>query len=94
MTHERSSVALRFERHDGAHAFDDPAVPVEMTVEEITIRAVPLLRYPTTDVSSGHRLKYTMLHDNVEVARDTTVGKAFPGGRARVHIVSDFENAR
>jgi hypothetical protein len=94
MANSTGSVALRFERQDGAHVFEDPAVPVELTVEEVTLRAAPRLRYPTTDVSSGKPLKYTMLHEGSEVARDATVGRAFPGRRARVHIVCDYENGR
>jgi len=95
MTNTASSVALAFERQDGAaHSFEDPAVPLDLSVEEVTNRAVPRLRYPVTDIGTGRPLKYSMLHEGVEVPRDLTVGKAFPGQRARVHICSEFENAR
>ena len=88
------SVALRIERQDGAHGFDDPAVPAEWTIEQVTLRAAPKLRYPLTDVGSGKPLKYSMLHDGVELPRDQTVGTAFPKRRARVHVVHEYENAR
>ena len=94
MNRSAGSVALRFERQDGAHAFDDPAVPIELTVEEITVRAAPRLRYPTLDVATGKPLVYALLHEGVEVPRDATVGRAFPGRSATVHVVSEYENAR
>lgn len=93
MTTLRNSVALRFERQDGAHVFDDPAVPLELSVEDITVRAAPRLRYPTVDVATGKPLKFALLHEGVEVPRDATVGRAFPHGRATVHVVNDYENA-
>ena len=88
-----ASVALRIERQDGAHGFDDPAVPAEWTIEELTVRAVPKLRYPTTDVSSGKPLRYSMLHEGVELPREQTVGTVFPKRRARVHVVHEYQNA-
>ena len=91
---EASSVALRIERQDGAHGFDDPAVPADWTIERLTARAAPKLRYPTVDVSSGKSLAYSMLHDGVELPRDLTVGAAFPKRRARVHVVHEYANAR
>src|SRR6059036_3614569 len=50
-----ATVALRIERQDGAHGFDDPAVPGDWTIEAVTARAVPKLRYPKTDVGSASR---------------------------------------
>jgi hypothetical protein len=88
------SVALRIERQDGAHGFDDPAVPPEWTIEQLTDRAVPKLRYPRTDVGSGKPLRYSMLHEGVELPRDQTVGQAFPARKARVHVVHEYQNAR
>jgi hypothetical protein len=96
MNDTATSLALDFERQDGAaHSFEDPAVPLELSIEEVTKRAVPRLRYPVTDISTGRPLVYSLLHDGVEIPRDLTVGKAFPGRRrARVHVVSEFTNAR
>jgi hypothetical protein len=91
---QATSVALRIERHDGAHGFDDPAVPGDWTIEELTRRAAPKLRYPSTDVSSGKPLRYSMLHEGTELARDQRVGAAFPDRRARVHVVQEYVNAR
>jgi hypothetical protein len=89
-----SNVALRIERQDGAYGFDDPGVPAEWTIESLTAKAVPRLRYPATDVSTGKPLRYSMLHDGVELPRDMTVGDAFPKRRARVHVVHEYANAR
>jgi hypothetical protein len=89
-----TNVALRIERQDGAHGFDEPAVPPEWTIEELTRHAVPKLRYPTTDVSSGKPLRYSMLHEGVELARDQVVAKAFPKHKGRVQIVNEYQNAR
>ena len=89
-----TSVALRIERQDGAYGFDDPAVPAEWTIEDVTARAAPKLRYPVTDISTGKPLRYSMLHDGVELARDQTVGAAFPKRQARVHVVHEYVNAR
>lgn len=88
------SVALRIERQDGAYGFDDPAVPDDWTIEDLTTRAAPKLRYPLTDVSTGKPLRYSMLHDGVELPRDQTVGAAFPARRGRVHVVHEYANAR
>ena len=88
-----SSVALRVERYDGAHGFDDPSVPGDWTIETLTQRAAPKLRYPLTDVSTGKPLRYSLLHDGVEVPRDQTVARAFPQRRARVHVVHEYANA-
>ena len=49
-----ATVALRIERQDGAHGFDDPAVPGDWTIEAVTARAVPKLRYPKTHDRSIH----------------------------------------
>jgi hypothetical protein len=89
-----TTVALRIERYDGAHGFDDPSVPADWSIEELTTHAAPRLRYPSTDVSTGKPLRYSMLHDGVELPRDQTVGKAFPKRQARVHVVSEYANAR
>jgi hypothetical protein len=86
-------VALRIERFDGAHGFDDPAVPASLTVEQLTARAVPKLRYPLTDVSSGKPLRYSMLHEGTELARDQTVGTAIQKPRSVVHVVHEYTNA-
>jgi hypothetical protein len=91
---QASSVALRIERADGAHGFDDPAVPAEWSIEELTARVTPKLRYPVTDIATGKPLRYSMLHDGVELPRDQTVGAAFPKRRARVHVVNEYTNAR
>jgi len=85
------ALALRIERHDGAHGFDD-LVPPALTIGELTTKAAPRLRYPVTDVSSGKPLAYSMLHDGVELPRDTTVGKALKQG-AKVHVVHEHVNA-
>ena len=90
---EASSVALRIERADGAHGFDDPAVPPEWTIQQLTAQAVPRLRYPTTDIASGKPLKYSALSGGVELPRDQTVGDAFPGRRGKVHVVHEYVNA-
>lgn len=87
-------MALRIERQDGAYGFDDPAVPGDWTIEALTTRAAPKLRYPMTDVSTGKPLRYSMLHDGVELPRDQTVGAAFPERQARVHVVHEYANAR
>ena len=89
-----TTVALRIDRHDGAYGFDDPAVPDDLTIEEVTLRAAPRLRYPLTDVSSGKPLRYSMLYDGAELPRDQPVGRAFPSRRARVHVVHEYQNAR
>jgi hypothetical protein len=91
---EATAVALRIERYDGAYGFDEPYVPAGWTIEELTARAAPKLRYPTTDVASGKPLRYSMLHDGVELRRDQTVGAAFPGRQAHVHVVHEYANAR
>jgi hypothetical protein len=88
-----TSVALRIERQDGTHGFDDPAVPADWTIERLTAEAAPRLRYPTTDVGTGKPLRYSMLHDGVELPRDQKVGAAFPKRRARVHVVHEYTNA-
>jgi hypothetical protein len=89
-----ATIALRVERYDGAYGFEDPAVPVSWTVEELTARAAPRLRYPSTDVGTGKPLRYSLLHDGVEVPRDTSVGVAFPEQGARVRVVREYVNAR
>jgi hypothetical protein len=88
-----TTVALRIERHDSADGFDDPAVPGDLTIDEVTRRAVPRLRYPTMDAASGKPLHYALLHDGKELARDQQVGDAFPRRRARVHVVHEYTNA-
>ena len=89
-----TNVALRIERYDGAYGFDDPNVPREWTIEQLTSEAAPKLRYPMTDVSSGKPLRYSLLHDGVELPRDRKVGDAFPTRQARVHVVHEYANAR
>ena len=91
---QATSVALRIERQDGAHGFDDPAVPGDWTIEELTRRAAPKLRYPLTDVTSGKPLRYSMLHEGTELARDERVATVFTARRARVHVVQEYVNAR
>jgi hypothetical protein len=88
------TLSLRIERHDGAHSLDEPAIPADWTVEELTSRAVPRLRYPETDVGSGKPLRYSMLHDGAELRRDSTLGEVLPAKGARVHVVHDHLNAR
>jgi hypothetical protein len=88
-----STLALRIERYDGAYGFDDPAVPAALTVEELTTRAAPRLRYPSTDVSSGKPLAYSLLHDGAEVPKTDRIGDALPN-RARVFVVHEYRNAR
>ena len=89
-----TSVALRIDRHDGAHGFLDPAVPGEWTIEELTQRAAAKLRYPASDVSTGKPLRYALLHEGAELRREQTVGESFPQGRASVHVVHEYANAR
>jgi hypothetical protein len=89
-----TSVALRIDRHDGAYGFDDPSVPSDWTIEDLTARAAPKLRYPQSDVSTGKPLRYSMLHDGVELPRDQKVGDVFPQRRGRVHVVHEYANAR
>lgn len=89
-----SSVALKIERADGAHGFEDPAVPAQWTIEELTAHAVPRLHYPTTDLASGLPLRYAVLAaDGIELPRDQKVGDAFPGRSGRVHVVHEYVNA-
>jgi len=89
-----ASATLTIARQDGAFSFTDPAVPLGRTIEEVVDTAVGRLRYPEHDVSSGRRLKYTMLAEGgTEVRADLTVGEAFPTREGRVHVVSQFQNA-
>jgi len=88
-----TSATLTIARQDGAFSFTDPAVPLGRTIEEVVDAAVGRLRYPETDVSSGRRLRYAMLAEGSEVRSDLTVGEAFPTREARVHVVSQFQNA-
>ena len=67
--------------------------PMEKRIEKLTGHAAPKLRYPTTDVSTGKPLRYSMLHDGVELPRDQTVGTSFPKRRGRVHVVHEYANA-
>ena len=91
---QASSVALRIERPDGAHGFDDPAVPAEWTIQELTAHAVPRLRYPSTDIASGQALRYAAVAaDGIELLPDQKVGEAFPGRSGRVHVVHEYINA-
>jgi hypothetical protein len=85
------AMALRIERHDGAHGFDD-LVPPELTIDELTTKAAPKLRYPTTDVGSGKPLRYSMLHDGVELPREDTVGRSLKDG-AKITVVHEYVNA-
>jgi hypothetical protein len=85
------TVALRIERHDQAHGFDD-TVPADWSIEHLTDAAVPRLRLATRDVSSQKLLKYSALHDGAELARDAKVGTAVRAG-AKVIIAPEFENA-
>ena len=90
-----ATVPLRIDRQDGAHGFDDPSVPGEWTIEELTHRVAPKLRYPTTDVGTGKPLRYSMLHEGIELRRDEKVGDALlQDRRARVHVVHEYANAR
>jgi hypothetical protein len=91
---EATSVALRIERHDGAYGFDDPAVPGDWTIEKLTEHAVPKLRYAARDAASGKPLRYSALHDGVELPRDARVGAAFPKRRGRLQVVHEYVNAR
>jgi hypothetical protein len=88
-----ATVALRIDRQDGAHGFEDPSVPGEWTIEELTNRVAPKLRYPTMDIATGKPLRYSMLHDGIELRRDEKVGDAFPDRKARVHVVHEYANA-
>jgi hypothetical protein len=86
------AIALRIERHDQAHGFDD-AVPGDWSIERLTETAIPKLRLATRDVASGKPLKYSALHEGTELPRDAKVGTVVrPGGLVRV--VPEFENAR
>lgn len=85
------TVALRIERHDQAHAFED-TVPAEWSIERLTDTAVPKLRLATRDVASQKPLRYSALHEGSELARDATVGTAVRPG-SRVVIAPEFENA-
>ena len=85
------AVALRIERHDQAHGFDD-TVPGDWSIERMTESALPKLRLATRDVASGKALKYSALHEGTELPRDAKVGTAVrPGGR--VVVVPEYENA-
>lgn len=85
------AVAMRIDRHDMAHGFDD-TVPVDWSIERLTESAIPKLRLATRDVASGKPLKYSALHEGTELARDAKVGTAVrPGGR--VIIAPEFQNA-
>src|SRR5436853_7003708 len=84
-----ATVALRIERQDGAHGFDDPAVPGGWTIWAVTARAVLKLRYPKTDVSSVKLLGYSLLHDWLELPHGQTVDTVYPQRRARLHVVRD-----
>ena len=85
------SLALRIERHDGAHGFDD-FVPSALTVGELTSKATPRLRYPTTDVSSGKALSYSLLHQGTELPREARVGTLLKEGD-KVFVVHEYVNA-
>jgi hypothetical protein len=86
------TMALRIERHDQAHGFDD-TVPGDWSIERLTDAAVPKLRLATKDVTSGKPLKYSALHEGTEVPRDAKVATALkPGGK--VVIAPEYENAR
>jgi len=85
------ALALRIERHDGAHGFDD-LVPPALTIGELTTKAASKLRYPATDASTGRPLSFSMLYDGIELPRTTTVGKALKHG-AKVHVVHEHVNA-
>ena len=87
-----TSVALSIERHDGAYSFSDH-VPGDVLVEDLTRRAAPRVRLPSTDISSGKPISYSLLHDGVEVQPEITVARAFPQRRAKVTIVHAFRNA-
>lgn len=87
------SVALHVERHDGAFSFDDPAVPRDWTVEQLTENALSRLRYPSSDVTSGKPLRYSMLADGAELPREAKVGEALPKAGAKVRVVRDYVNA-
>ncbi len=91
---DATTVALRIDRPDGMHGFEDPAVPKEWTIERVTEHAARRLRYPMTDASSGKPLRYAMLHAGTELRRDLRVGEAILKRRARVHVVSEYANAR
>jgi hypothetical protein len=85
------AVALRIERHDQVHGFDD-TVPGDWSIERLTETAVPKLRLATRDVTSGKPLRYSALHEGTELPRDETVGKALrPGGK--IVIAPEYENA-
>jgi hypothetical protein len=85
------TVALRIERHDQAHGFDD-TVPADWSIERLTDAAVPKLRLATRDIASQKPMRYSALHEGTELAREAKVGTAVrPGGR--VVIAPEFENA-
>jgi hypothetical protein len=85
------TVALRIERHDQAHGFDD-TVPADWSIERLTDTAVPRLRLATRDVASQKALRYSALHEGTELAREAKVGTAVRPG-AKVVIAPEFENA-
>jgi hypothetical protein len=87
----QAAVALRIERHDQVHGFDD-SVPGDWSVERLTESAVPKLRLATRDVASGKPLRYSALFDGAELPRDATIGKTVtPGGK--VVIAPEYQNA-
>jgi hypothetical protein len=90
---DTTAATLTIARQDGAFSFTDPAVPLGRTVEQVTNDAVAKLRYPRRDVGSGKPLQYAMIENGTEVRADLTVGEAFPQREARVHVVSQFQNA-
>ena len=84
---------MRIERHDGAVAFEDGAVPSEWTIDQLTQNALPHLRYPESDIASGKPLRYSMLSDGAELPREAKVGETFPATGARVRVVREYANA-
>jgi hypothetical protein len=85
------AVALRIERHDQVHGFED-SVPGEWSVERLTEKVVPKLRLATRDVASGKPLRYSALLDGTELPREARIGNAVkPGGK--VVIAPEYQNA-
>lgn len=88
------TVPMRVDRYDGGYGFNDPAVPASWSIEEFVHNVTAKLRLPTTDVTSGKPLRYSVLRDGDELPRDETIGKLFAKSGGKVQVVHEYSNAR